>query len=372
MYTAVFIVSAVSAFDKAGIMLDKDGDAVVAGLRDDAEQPGTRNSEGKLMINGDTLDSTVANYRGSHGAIDNHLDITKQVRDDCVTGKITNNNADGTTTVRDALVNGASCFNSTTRRRVQASDEATCVTKYEAKFRGDHRKGNGEPGVTGATGVGSLYADSYTMYGEVHLCQWVSLMQSCEAGRAVAVCPEASEDTPYVIEVHVASGGAGGTGDPGGPGNEDTPTPPPTPPPTPAGSQTVSFELEFDCSMTLAEVQVQVEIVREYIATSFGVPVDAVQITYTHSHCPTSFVQGATRSLTEYIEADVVITTTDAAAVSAEVERQRADGFTELKAQMKTKCEADPAVSSKVLAEDARGCDGVVQTDVTSTDAVVS
>jgi len=119
---------------------------------------------------------TSTYYRGPHGAIDNHLDITGAGglpgegavdRRTCINTK---------TTTRSGLLDGNSCY-------AGATTQAACDALYEEKYRGDHRV----PGV----------AESYNLIGEVHLCQWNSWQTKCEAGEVVTICPE----DPYPVQV---------------------------------------------------------------------------------------------------------------------------------------------------------------------------
>lgn len=113
----------------------------------------------------------------------NHLDITAAGRSDC-TSRI----ALG----RTALASGAGCNTETNE---------TCATKYEEKFRGDHR-------------VGETWTASLSLVGEVHLCEMrpasVNGVNQCMAGQIVTVCPEEE-----VVETSDggAAGSATGAGD---------------------------------------------------------------------------------------------------------------------------------------------------------------
>lgn len=138
---------------------------------------------GNAAINGQSRKGAGLrdNYLGAHGAIDNHLDIDARTRRECVE-KVTN----GDGSVRGELSGGAACHDA-------ADNAEDCAKVYEAKYRGDHRPGEHRPGADHA----------FSMVGEVHLCEWVDILGSCEAGAVVTVCPEWSEAEPYVVEVEL-------------------------------------------------------------------------------------------------------------------------------------------------------------------------
>lgn len=265
MFTAVLTLSLVSALDVVHGTSKDSSHRAVTGLRD--EQPGViRDAETeRLMINGYGLhDEDIRSweqYRGAHQAIDNHLDIKESVRAACVTGEITNINPDGSHTVRAALEDGDAChwFGTT---------EASCNLKYEAKYRGNHRPNRPPDNY-----------DAYSIYGEVHLCEWITpgagptegVDGSCEAGKGLTICPEWSLSTPYVVEVKT------GLGNP-------APTLEPTTNPDQGGHH-VGFTLQFPCSHTQAEIDAQIEDMKLMLASVLGVLPSQITITYLQSSC---------------------------------------------------------------------------------------
>jgi len=119
-----------------------------------------------------------ADYKGAHGATDNHLDIRAGERENCVHDKTLN---------RQPVGGGVSCSAS-------ATDMNTCNSKYERKERGTHRVGQrldreaGENTITPP--AGRNWTAQYGLVGEIHLCEWRAELDRCEAGRVVTVCPE--------------------------------------------------------------------------------------------------------------------------------------------------------------------------------------
>lgn len=126
----------------------------------------------------------AADYRGAHGAVDNHLDISDATRTACLTPKVGH--------LMAITPNGKSCHDHVTT-------EADCPTYYEVKYRGDHRRGFGEPGLQGSGGPASgdrldegntEYDASFDLVGETHVCEWNIVTGFCEAGKKVTICPE--------------------------------------------------------------------------------------------------------------------------------------------------------------------------------------
>merc|ERR1719160_2010515 len=119
--------------------------------------------------------TTGAEATAGAGAVDNHRDITAAERTECIT-----------TTATGRSASAGAC---------SAETEANCASLYESKTRDDHRVGQDENNAD--------FAASYSLIGEIHLCEWRSELSRCEAGQVVKVCPEesaAAGEPGHVVE----------------------------------------------------------------------------------------------------------------------------------------------------------------------------
>merc|ERR1719446_1345826 len=119
--------------------------------------------------------TTGAEATAGAGAVDNHRDITAAERTECIT-----------TTATGRSASAGAC---------SAETEANCASLYESKTRDTHRVGQDENDVD--------FAASYSLVGEIHLCEWCSELSRCEAGQVVKVCPEesaAAGEPGHVVE----------------------------------------------------------------------------------------------------------------------------------------------------------------------------
>merc|ERR1719230_888504 len=122
-----------------------------------------------------TAAATGRSATAGTGAVDNHRDITAAERTECIT-----------TTATGRSASAGAC---------SAETEANCASLYESKTRDDHRVGQDENNAD--------FAASYSLVGEIHLCEWRSELSRCEAGQVVKVCPEesaAAGEPGHVVE----------------------------------------------------------------------------------------------------------------------------------------------------------------------------
>jgi len=136
---------------------------------------------------------SCASGSGSGPSMSNHLDITTETRDGCISGKVPG---------RTALTSGASCSNSTSVASAGSAAAAAtaCNAAYEQKSRSTHRVGQQDPHAAHGTAAPTeSYSASYDLVGELHLCEWRPELHRCEAGKVLTVCPEEE-----VVEVAAA------------------------------------------------------------------------------------------------------------------------------------------------------------------------